>query len=148
MADAGNLLFFAKDEISPAARFANKAMPAMPAHADSLPDLPTRDVRAQRVNFPGDLMSRDAWKLQPRPEAILHQHVAVANAAGFDFDPHLARSWLRNVPLDQFPFTLRFADLHYLHLRHTLNPFCAICAVAAGRAACCSKMFYLERRFT
>src|SRR5437879_11836519 len=60
IADAGNLAVRAGDEIAPAAGRAMTAMTAMPADADPLTRLPVRHVRANRIDDPGNLVSRYA----------------------------------------------------------------------------------------
>jgi hypothetical protein len=51
--------------------------------------------------------------------AFLYERVAVADAAGFDFNPDLAAGGLGNVSFDEFEITAGLADLDSLHLRHS-----------------------------
>src|SRR6185437_11240093 len=59
-------------------------------------------------------------EVQPRPKPVLDQHVAVTDAAGFHFDPHLGFARLGDLPLDQFPFAMGLADLCHLHALHRI----------------------------
>src|SRR5439155_23737381 len=53
-------------------------------------------------------------------QSLFDEHVAVANAARFDFHAHPSSPRLRDSALDQFPISTRFADLRRLHF-HTHN---------------------------
>src|SRR5207248_3928056 len=78
-ADPGDLFKLAQNELSPPARITNKAMSAMPTHADSLPGFPDRHPFTNRVNPTCDFMPRNPRILNSRPIAFLHQHVTMAN---------------------------------------------------------------------
>ena len=79
------------------------------------PSLPLRDAGADGVDSSGDFVTRHTWILQAGPETILHDHVAVADAAGFDVHADLARTGFGEGALDQFPITASFADLCGFH---------------------------------
>jgi hypothetical protein len=91
-------------------------MAAVPAHADALAGFPVGHVGAHGINAAGDFVSGNARILDARPVAFLDECVAVANAAGFDFDPDLAASGLGNASLDEFEITAGLADLDSFHL--------------------------------
>src|SRR5882762_6398815 len=55
-ADGGDLLEPAENEIASAARIARKAMPTVPADADTLARLPVTNVRADGIDAPGDFV--------------------------------------------------------------------------------------------
>jgi hypothetical protein len=55
-----------------------------------------------------------------RPIAFLYERVAVADAAGFDFDPDLVAGWVGNASFDEFEITAGLADLDSFHFRHNL----------------------------
>ncbi|MEJ2632822.1 MAG: hypothetical protein P8011_08550 [Acidihalobacter sp.] len=67
----------------------------MPAHADTL-----SGREAQRVDAADDLMARYARILDAWECAVFDEGVAVADAAGFDLDAHLARSGFRKRAFD------------------------------------------------
>jgi hypothetical protein len=56
--------------------------------------------------------------LDAGPIAFLDQGVAVANAAGFDFNSHLVARGLGNISFDEFEIATGFADLYCFHLWH------------------------------
>jgi hypothetical protein len=58
--DSGNLFGLAQHEVAPPARVAHKAVSAVPSHAHTLTWLPHRDVSANCVHAPGNLMARHA----------------------------------------------------------------------------------------
>jgi hypothetical protein len=83
-------------------------MSTMPADANAL-SLPRCDnVVADGIDVSRDFMTRHTWIRKPRPETFFYKHVAVANAARFDFHAHLPSARLRNHTLDQFPLSTRF----------------------------------------
>ena len=94
-------------------------MTAMPTHADALPRLPVGDVSAHSVDAAGDFVSGNARILQARPLAFFHNCIAVANAAGFDFDTDLVAARLGDISFDEFKIAARLADLHSFHARHS-----------------------------
>ena len=65
-------------------------MSAMPAHADALAFFPWRDVVADRIDAPGDFVTRHTRILNSGPETFFDQHVAMANAARLHFHAHLS----------------------------------------------------------
>ena len=64
-------------------------------------------------------MAWNARILKARPVAFFHYCIAVADAAGFDFDAHLSSGGLRDRALDYFKDSSRFAYLHGLHAKHS-----------------------------
>ena len=65
-----------------------------------------------------DLMPRNPRILQPRPLAVLHQRITVADATSLNFDPNQARLGLRNFPFYKFQWPTRTSHLCDTHLRH------------------------------
>src|SRR5262245_5190566 len=66
--DARNLKGdLAGDEVSATARIAAPAVSAVPANSDPLARRPPGDVHADRVDYSGDLMSRNPRVLDARP---------------------------------------------------------------------------------
>jgi hypothetical protein len=119
MADAGNLSELAENEIAAAAGIAGETMAAVPSDSDALAGFPVSDIGADGVDAAGDFVSGNARILNVRPMAFLYERVAVADAAGFDFDPKLAAAGVRNVSFNEFQITAGFADLDSLHSRHS-----------------------------
>src|SRR5205814_3147120 len=119
--DAGDFAIDAHGEIPAPALVANKAVTAVPAYSDSLAFRPLRDIASDRIDSTGNFMTRHTWILNSWPQAVLHQHIAVANATRFDFDANLPRSGLRDVALHQFPVSAGFADLRRLHFHVVLS---------------------------
>ena len=56
--DSGNLTVFAEDKVSAPAPLADKAMPAVPAHAHALAGRPTHDAGAHRIDHARHLVRR------------------------------------------------------------------------------------------
>jgi hypothetical protein len=121
MADAGNFSVLAENEIAAAAGIASETMAAVPSDADALAGFPVGDFRADSVDAAGDLVSGNAWILDARPMAFFYEDVAVADAAGFDFNPDLAATGVRNVSFDEFEIAAGFADLDSFHSRHNFS---------------------------
>ena len=90
-------------------------MSAVPTHADALTGFPESDVWADSIDASGDLVSGNARILQAWPDAFFHQSIAVADAAGFDFDANLTAGGLGDGALDQFEISAWFADLNRFH---------------------------------
>jgi hypothetical protein len=120
MADAGNFVKRAANEIAAAAGIAGKTMASVPSNSDALSGFPVCNVGADGVDAARDFVAGNAWILEAGPMAFFYERVAVADAAGFDFNPDLAAGGLGNVPFDEFEITASFADLDGFHSRHNL----------------------------
>jgi hypothetical protein len=90
-------------------------MPAVPAHTNALSDLPLRHIGADLIDAAGNLVSGNAGILNARPKTFFHQRIAVADAAGFDFDAHLPAPGLGSWTLDDFEISTWLADLNGFH---------------------------------
>jgi len=119
MADAGNFSELAEHEIAAAAGIASETMASVPSDSDALAGFPVGNVSTDSVDAAGDLVSGNAWILDAGPMAFLYERVAVADAAGFDFNPDLAAAGLGNVSFDEFEITAGFTDLDSFHSRHS-----------------------------
>jgi hypothetical protein len=119
VADAGNFSVLAENEIAAPAGIASETMAAVPSDADALAGFPVRNVGADSVDAAGNFMSRNAWILDAGPMAFFYERVAVADAAGLDFNPDLAAARLGNISFNEFESTAGFADLDSLHFRHS-----------------------------
>ena len=90
-------------------------MAAVPSDADALAGLPVGDIGADGVDAAGDFVSGNARILDAGPMAFLYQRVAVADAAGFDFDAHLIAGGFGNISFDEFEITAGLGDLDSFH---------------------------------
>ena len=102
VADAGNFLKPAQNEMAATARVAGETVPAVPADANSLAGLPLRDVSPDRVDASGNFVAGNTRVLQSGESGLLYDGVAVADAAGFHLDPYLGAARLRNWSLHDF----------------------------------------------
>jgi hypothetical protein len=118
MADAGNLFEPAVNEIAAAAGIAGETMASVPSDSGALAGFPVGNVSTDGVDAAGDFVAGNAWILNAGPMAFLYEDVAVADAAGFDFNPDLAAGGLGNVPFDEFEIAAGFVDLDSLHSQH------------------------------
>ena len=89
-------------------------MAAVPAHADALARLPVGHVGADRLDGADDFMPRDTGILN-RVCAHHGEHVAVADAAGVNFEQDVAWTGFGNIALDQLDGTVGLGDLGNLH---------------------------------
>src|SRR2546423_10257486 len=64
-------------------------------------------------------MARHTWILNPGPQSVFDQDVAVATAARFHFHSNLSRARLRDIALHQFKIAAGFADLCRFHFLFT-----------------------------
>jgi hypothetical protein len=67
MADAGNFCGLAENEIAASTSFATETVTAMPSDSDALADIPILGVGSDRIDTPGNLMSRDSRIGKSRP---------------------------------------------------------------------------------
>src|SRR5882762_5565492 len=118
VSDSGDFFVLAVNKVAAAAGIAGEIMTAVPSDADALAGLPVRYVGADGVDAAGDLVSGNARILDAGPIAFLYERVAVADAAGLDFDPDLVAGGIGNVSLDEFEITAGLADLDSFHFRH------------------------------
>src|SRR5271155_470191 len=100
MADPRNLLVLAENEITATAGIAGEIVATVPSDAYALAWLPIRDVSADSVDAAGNFVSGNARILEAGPDALLHEDVAMADAAGFDFDSDLGAAGFGNISFD------------------------------------------------
>ena len=106
-------------------------MAAVPAHAGALAFGPSLNADAYRIDNAGDFMPRHARILDARPQAFLGHSITVADAAGFNFDPHLAGTGFGNFPFDDLKGSICSGHLRHTHLRHNSSKF--LCNGNGGR---------------
>jgi hypothetical protein len=116
VADAGDFFVLAVNEVASAAGIAGETMAAVPPDSDALAGFPVGNVGTDGVDAAGDFVSGNAWILEARPMAFLYERVAVADAAGFDFNPDLIAGGFGDGSFYEFEITAGFADLDSLHL--------------------------------
>src|ERR1043166_911003 len=88
--DPRDLAINAHSEIAATALVTHKIMAAVPADADALVSFPVRHVISQGIDAPRNFMSWHTWILQPRPQTVFDQDIAMANAARVHFHPNLS----------------------------------------------------------
>jgi hypothetical protein len=91
-------------------------MTAMPAYADALTFFPFRDVAAERIDTSRDFMTRHTRILEPGPQTLFDEHIAVANAARLHFHANLPSAGLRDFAFNYFKRSIRASDLCNTHL--------------------------------
>jgi len=85
------LLSLARKLIPAPARVAPTAVTAVPTDTHALARRPSNHVRADGIDGAGHFMPRNARVLNPGPMALLHQRIAVTNAASRHLDPDNSR---------------------------------------------------------
>ena len=118
--EAGDLrAVLAGEEIAAAAVVAGVAMPGVPADADAQAGGPARgDARADGVDDADDFVAGDAGVFDAGHEALFDEGVAVADAAGLDFDADLVGAGRGDGAGDEFEGTVFAGDLDGAHGGH------------------------------
>ena len=109
--------YLAGHEVAATARIAVPAVSPVPADTDPLARLPSRDARAERVDRPCDLVSRDAGIPNARPQSLLREGITVADTASLDLDADESRARVRVFAFDELEAAIRLSDLHRAHRR-------------------------------
>jgi hypothetical protein len=120
--DAGYFLILAVDEIATAAIVAGEVVTTVPPDSNALAGFPVRNVCADCVDAACDFVSGNARILKAGEQSFLYHSVAVADAAGFDFDPDLVAAGFGDRTLDEFKAPTRFADLNGSHFGQRFSP--------------------------
>jgi hypothetical protein len=115
-ADGCDLFILAIDEIATPAGITSEVVAAVPSDAYALAGLPVGDIGADSVDVASDFVSGNARILNAGPIAFFHKRVAVADTAGFDFNPNLIAGRFGNVSLDHFKIATGLTYLHCFHL--------------------------------
>jgi hypothetical protein len=121
MSEGGNFLSLAVDEIAAAASIAGEIVATVPSHSYTLAGFPVGDVSTDGVDAAGNFVPRNARVLDAGPITFLDQRIAVADAAGFDFNADLVARGLGNISFDEFEVAAGFADLNCFHFRHSAS---------------------------
>lgn len=106
--DTCDLFILAVDEISTATSGANEVMASMPADTHPLSRAPGMHIRAERVDYPDHLMSRNTWIGDRIWLSLFHEDITVAHATRFHFDTHLSGLRLRYRALDDLEWAACF----------------------------------------
>src|SRR5215472_7997716 len=85
-------------------------MPAMPADAYTLTQLPFRNAGAELVNQARDFVAGNPRVLNAGPGAVFGEHVAVANTASLHLDAYLARARLWYLAVDELQICPRLGN--------------------------------------
>jgi hypothetical protein len=116
--DAGHLAPIGKQEISAATGLTTSTVAAFPANSNSLSFAPGDYTWANCVDDAGDLVSRNAWVLDPGKCSFLGRRVAVADAASLGFDADLRGTGFGYLTFYNLERTIRLSNLHDSHFRH------------------------------
>jgi hypothetical protein len=123
IANARHKRALAEDKIASAAWFATAAMSSVPPHADPLARFPVVHARTDRIDDPGNFMSRNTGKPEAGPQSLLGENVAVADPASLHLDENLSRSGLGDVALYELQRPSRLSYFHCFHLSHPVFSF-------------------------
>jgi hypothetical protein len=95
----------------------------MPSDPDALPRLPIdRGVGTGLIDNSSNFVTWDAWKLNSGPDVFPHNHIAVADATGQNFNSYLSGTGLRHFAFHQFERGTWLCDLGGQHLFHAESP--------------------------
>src|SRR4030095_12420441 len=93
----------------------------MPAPDHALAGRPVGHIAPDLIDHADHLMTRHPRILNPRPDALFYQRIAVTNSTRLDFHPDPSRLGFRNFPLHNFKRSLCLRDLHRAHFSHEIN---------------------------
>src|SRR6202040_2573396 len=110
VADSGNLQKAAIDKIAAPARIASKAVAAVPSDADSIANFPFAHIFSDRLDQPGNFVSRRSRIGDSRPRSIFCKGVAMADAACLHLDADLGARWLDDFFVNEFEGTFCLFD--------------------------------------
>src|SRR4051812_30992198 len=114
-ADAGDLLRDAGEEIAAAAVDALAAIAAVPADADFLADGEIGDERAEGIDDADNFVAGHSGIFNAGPVSFLDERVAVADAAGLNFDADGAGGGLGDRAFHDFQWAAGSGDLNDAH---------------------------------
>jgi hypothetical protein len=136
--DSCHFAIHAHSEVAAATLIADKVVTTMPPDTDAIALFPANHIAAKCIDSPRDLVAWNTRVFDARPKPFFDEHVAVTNAACFDFYPNFSGTWLRNVAFNQFKISARLSDLHCLHLSAHGIPFFLVRVLGSS--------FYLRRK--
>src|SRR5262249_20268244 len=121
-AEPGHHRVRAVGEITPPAGETGPVLPAVPADPDALALPPGGDTGADQVDDAGDLVPGHARIRDARPQTILGERIAVADAPGRAAEAEVSGGWLGVLALDQLEFGAGLGNSQPLHRRHEVSP--------------------------
>ena len=92
-----------------------RAIAAVPANPDALPELEAAELRADFFHPARDFMPTDERIFHPGPVAVLENRVAVANAARIDLNENFPVTGLGNGTFHEFERAAFLGDLGNEH---------------------------------
>src|ERR1700694_928641 len=117
--DAGRSLnVLARERVSVPTAAAVAAGTAVPADPDTRADLPTIDIRTDRIDSPEHRVPRNARVHESRHMALHDQRVAVTDAAGVHANSNLVAPGLGHRALLHAESTARLCNDHRAHCWH------------------------------
>jgi hypothetical protein len=111
-ADTGDLACYAREEVTSPAMVAMPAIAAVPAGAHVVAGLPAGNAGTDGVDYARDFVAGDSGILDSRVDPLLYEGIAVADAAGEDFDPDCSGAGFGYRPFYEFQWTVGARDLH------------------------------------
>src|SRR5215475_4982926 len=115
VANSANLHICAVDDIASSAGQASSVLAAVPADADPLAFLPVPHTWSDLIDHADDFVSGDARIRHPGKQTIFRDHIAMADSTRLNANPHMSRSWLRNLTFHEFKIRTRLRYLHHFH---------------------------------
>ncbi|SPE28870.1 hypothetical protein SBA2_410053 [Acidobacteriia bacterium SbA2] len=115
IADARDFHIAAIAEVSAPAGVARSVMAAVPAHANTLALLPGGNTRTEFINNARDLVPGNSGILNAWPQAILGEHVTVADPTGLHLDAYVTCAGRGNFALDDLKIGSPLGNLCHLH---------------------------------
>src|SRR5262249_35024779 len=94
--DTRHLAMDAHGKVAASTLLAGEIVTTVPSHPNAITLVPGPDSCPQSIDAAGNLVTRHARVLQTWPDAVLYQHIAVADPARVHFDAHLPRPWFGN----------------------------------------------------
>jgi hypothetical protein len=104
----------------------------MPTDSDPVPDFPRVGVCADAIDHAGDFVPGRSRIDDPREDAFLGEHVAMAHAARLDLDPDETGRRLLRWTIDHFEISTRAI---YPNCFHTQAPAKKLCPSIIARLA-------------
>src|SRR5262249_38934601 len=115
VANSANLHICAVDEITSSARQASSVLAAVPADADPFAFLPILYTRSDFIDHADYFVSGNARIRHPGKQTVFRDHIAMADSTRLNANPHMSRSWLRNLTFHEFEIRTRLRYLHHFH---------------------------------
>src|SRR5260370_18499173 len=102
-------------KVASAASLADAAVPSVPADSDTLTLRPFGNARPDSINHADNFVTGDPREFEAGISSLFDKRIAMADAAGLDFDTHRCGTGLGNFPCCNFERPVRTGDLHDAH---------------------------------